>query len=96
MKIFYFTKWLSNRVIDQVMGFDRWMWAWGATCFFGSMFASADKGTVIYDVSRSSLIVLIVGFWFGYGLVYTGIKTAWKKFNSEQQQMLKHLEDIGP
>lgn len=95
MKLVYFVKWLSSNFVKQVKGFDRWMWGWVATCFFGSMYFSADKESVLGSISQGALIFLIVGFWICYGVIYTGIKTAWRKFNEEQNKVLDHLKDMG-
>jgi hypothetical protein len=95
MKIMYFVKWLSSNFAKQVKGFDRWMWGWVATCFFASMYFSAEKGGPTEDFAGIGLSVMFIGFWFLYGVVYTGIKTAWRKFNEEQNKMLDHLKDMG-
>lgn len=95
MKQIYFIKWLGNSIINQVQSFDRWMWGWMATCFFFSMWASAKDGTAIEEFARIALTFILLGFWFLYGLVYTGLKTAWRKFNEEQEKMLNHLKDQG-
>jgi hypothetical protein len=93
MKIVYFLKWVSANFAKQVKSFDRWMWAWVATCFFGSMYFSVTKDTALGDFAKGALIALIFGFWVGYGLIYTGTKTAWRKFNEEQNKVLDHLKD---
>ncbi len=95
MKIVYFVKWLSSNLVKQVKGFDRWMWGWMVTCMLISMYASAEKGTPAEEFARIGLLVIGLGFWMLYGVVYTGIKTAWRKFNEEQDKLLEHLKDVG-
>jgi len=92
MKKTYFIKWLWNKFVAEVKGWDRWSWAWMVTCGWGTnaiMYREENPNTFKY------FVIAALVFWVGYGLIYTGIKQAYSKFQEEQAKMLDHLKDIG-
>jgi hypothetical protein len=91
MKKIYFIKWLASNIVKQVKGFDRWMWGWIITCGFFTPLLNQGIDSIVGKV----FLVWILTFWIGYGLVYTGIKTAYRKFQDEQAKMLEQLKDAG-
>jgi hypothetical protein len=88
MKIVYFIKWLALNIVKQVKGFDRWMWGWIITCGFFTPLLNQGIDSIVGKV----FLVWVLAFWVGYGLVYTGIKTAYRKFQDEQAKMLEQLK----
>ena len=92
MKKAYFIKWLWNKIVAEVKRWDRWQWGWIATCSIGTnaiMFRDQNPNYFIFVVTVAAV------FWIGYGLIYTSIKTAYRKFQEEQNKMLDHLKDVG-
>jgi len=68
------------------------MWGWFVTCAWGPT-AIMDRAEV--PASYHLFVLFVLVFWIGYGLVYTGIKRAYKRFQAEQEKMVEHLKDIG-
>ena len=92
MKIWYFTKWCGNKFIDTMKGWDHWMWAWIITCGWGpSAFLHRETNTDEFNL----FLTFVAVFWGLYGIVYTGIKKAYKKFLAEQERMVEHLKDMN-
>lgn len=92
MKNVYFIKWLWSKAVAEVKSWDRWQWAWMITCGVGTnaiMFRDENPNYFIF------VVTVIAIFWVGYAMVYTSIKTAYRKFKEEQAKMLDHLKDIG-
>jgi hypothetical protein len=89
MKAIYFIKWLVANIVKQVKGFDRWMWGWIVTCAFVSPLINNGMDSTVGRI----FTVWVLTFWIGYGLVYTGIKSAYRKFQAEQDSVLDHLKD---
>lgn len=88
MKQLYFIKWCFNSILENLKGWDRWMWGWMITCAWGpTAIMNKDK----LPDSYNSFILFVFVFWVGYGLVYTGIKRAYKQFQEEQNKILDHL-----
>ena len=92
MKYLYFIKWCFKGILENIKGWDRWMWGWMITCSWGPT-AVIDRAEV--PTSYNLFILFVFVFWVGYGLVYTGIKRAYQKFQEEQARMVEHLKDIG-
>lgn len=87
----YFLKWCWRKIVVDVKSWDSWQWGWIFTCFLTSMFFSADKGTTIETISRILLACLIVFYWIGYLLIYSGIKRSWNKYQEEKRNLVKIL-----
>jgi hypothetical protein len=89
MKAIYFIKWLALKIAKDIKGFDRWMWGWIVTCGFITPLINNGIDSLVGKI----FIIWIATFWIGYGLVYTGIKSAYRKFQTEQDALLNHLKD---
>lgn len=92
MKIVYFIKWLYSKAVNEVKRWDRWHWSWMVTCGWGTnaiMFRDQNPNNFF------AFLIFVSVFWIGYGIVYTGIKTAYRKFQEEQTRIVDHLKDIG-
>ena len=88
MKQLYFIKWCLNGILENIKSWDRWMWGWMITCAWGpTAFLQREH----YPNSFNYFIAFVLIFWFGYGVVYTNIKSAWIKFNDEQNKIIDHL-----
>jgi putative Mn2+ efflux pump MntP len=91
MKQLYFIKWCYNNIITNIKSWDRWMWGWFVTCGWGP---TAVMDREMLPTSYHLFILFVLIFWVGYGLVYTGIKRAYKKFQEEQERMIEHLKGM--
>ena len=90
MKKLYFIKWLWNKFVTEVKGWDRWSWAWMITCGWGTnAIMYRDQNPNVFH----GFLVFVAVFWIGYGFIYTGIKKLYYKFQEEQDKMLEHLKD---
>lgn len=87
----YFIKWCWHKLVASIKSWDHWMWAWMMTCFTGSAWANSTAGTLWADICHWAMIVLIVGYWIGYALLYTGVKKAWKSYQEEKQKVINIL-----
>jgi putative Mn2+ efflux pump MntP len=92
MKYVYFIKWLGKKIVTNVKSWDRWMYGWLITCAWGPT-AFAEKEN--YPNSFNYFITFVLVFWVGYGLIYTSIKNAYRKFQEEQDRIVSHLKDVG-
>ena len=92
MKNVYFIKWLWSKSVAEVKSWDRWSWGWMFTCGIGT-------NAIMYREQNPNMfygfLIVAAVFWIGYGMVYTGVKNAYRKFQEEQAKMLDHLKDIG-
>jgi hypothetical protein len=92
MKYLYFIKWCAKGIWENIKSWDIWMWGWFVTCAWGP---SAIMNRAEVPDSYFAFVLFAFVFWFGYGLVYTGIKRAYKRFQEEQEKMVEHLKDVG-
>jgi hypothetical protein len=92
MKYLYFIKWCAKSIWTSIKSWDVWMWGWFVTCAWGP---SAVMNRAEVPASYNLFILFVFVFWFGYGLIYTGIKRAYKRFQEEQEKMVNHLKDMG-
>jgi hypothetical protein len=92
MKQLYFIKWLFNSVVANIKSWDQWMWGWFITCGWGP---TAIMNRTEVPTSYNLFMIFVFVFWDGYGLIYTGIKNAYKRFQEEQEKMVEHLKDLG-
>ena len=92
MKNVYFIKWLWSKLVAEIKRWDRWQWAWMFTCMVGTnAIMHRDENPNVFF----AFLIFVAVFWVGYGIVYTSIKKAYRKFREEQEKMLEHLKDIG-
>ncbi len=87
----FFLKWCYRKTISNIKSWDSWMWAWLATCFFGSMYINSTKGSQIETISHGILGAIILFYWVGYTLIYNGVKTAWSAYQDEKQRVINIL-----
>jgi hypothetical protein len=89
MKLLPFIKWLFAGIVANIKSWDRWMYGWIVTCAWGP---SAIMDREQSPTSFNLFVDFVLIFWFGYGLVYTSIKNAYKKFQKEQQDLLDTIK----
>lgn len=87
----YFIKWCGRKFVASVKSWDRWMWAWMATCFFASAWANAEKGSEWENICKYVLTALIIAYWLCYAVIYTGVKKAWQSYQEEKQKVINIL-----
>jgi putative Mn2+ efflux pump MntP len=90
MKQLYFIKWCLKGISKKIKDMDRWMWAWAITCGWGP---SAITDRVEFPTSYNLFLAFVFIFWIGYGLIYTSIKNAYRKFQEEQVRTFQYLKD---
>lgn len=90
MKQLYFIKWCFKGISEKIKSMDRWMWAWAITCGWGP---NAVIERTEFPTSYNLFMVFVFVFWIGYGLIYTGIKNAYQKFQEEQVRTFQYLKD---
>lgn len=87
----YFLKWCGHKIVASIKSWDRWMWAWMLTCLFCSMWANSEKGSDLEYITKIIVTALVIGFWFCYAIVFTGVKNAWKSYQEEKQKVINIL-----
>lgn len=90
-EIYYFLKWCWRKIVYSVKSWDRWMWAWMATCFFGSSWANAEQGSEWQLICKYTLLALVIGYWVCYALVYLGTRKVWNCYQEEKQKVINIL-----
>jgi hypothetical protein len=92
MKHLYFIKWCLKGIWENIKSWDVWMWGWFVTCAWGPT-AIMDRADM--PTSYHLFMIFVFVFWVGYGLIYTGIRRAYNRFQEEQEKMIEHLKDVG-
>jgi putative Mn2+ efflux pump MntP len=92
MKQLYFIKWCVKGAWENIKNWDVWMWGWFVTCAWGP---TAIMNRAESPAAFDGFMFFVLLFWIGYGVIYTGIKNAYKKFQNEQAQIVNHLKDVG-
>lgn len=89
MKILSFIKWLCKNIVTHIKGWDHWMYGWVITCAWGP---NAVINREEFPTNFNLFMTFVFVFWFGYGLVYTGIKNAYQRFQKEQQDLFDTIK----
>lgn len=92
MRLWYFVKWCWAKSVAYIKTWNRWQWAWMLTCMWGP---NSFMYRELYPTQWTCFMAFVLIFWGLYGMVYTSIKRAYKKFQAEQDRMVDHLKDIG-
>ena len=87
----YFIKWCGRKIVESIKSWDSWMWAWMATCFFGSAWANSTLGSLWQQIAQYSLTTIVIGYWICYAIAYTSLKKAWQSYQDEKQKVINIL-----